>query len=425
MSLFFAKGSPSTELADVDLKEGLTTAFDQLGQRSRVIAVPPDFTRFPSRAGKLTCLTHEYFGNRLVDVMPALGTHSPMSDVQIEKMFPGLPKTLIRAHRWREDVVTLGTLSAEFVRETTGGLYDQPWPAQMNKLIAHGGHDLILSIGQVVPHEVLGMANYNKNVFIGTGGDQGINQSHFISGVCGVEKILGQVDNPLRSILDEAQRQFCQNLPLVFVLTVVDATGPSGTAVRGLYVGDDRECFELAAALAREVNFTMVDEPIERMVAYLDPEEFHSTWLGNKAIYRTRMAIADDGELIVLGPGINTFGEDPEIDRLIRKYGYRTTPETLRLVDEHADLRSMSGVAAHIMHSSPENRFRVTLCPGELSREEVEGTGLKYGELDEFMERYPPTQLREGWNHMSDGQRIYFVRNPALGLWAHASRFAG
>ena len=100
--------------------------------------------------------------------------------------------------------------------------------------------------------------------------------------------------------------------------------------VSGLFVGDDRECFERAAELSLQVNFEMLDEPLEKVVVYLDPEEFKSTWLGNKSIYRTRMAIADGGELIVLGPGVREFGEDAEIDRLIRKYGYVDDPRVLR-----------------------------------------------------------------------------------------------
>jgi nickel-dependent lactate racemase len=292
----------------------------------------------------------------------------------------------------------------------------------MNRLIAQGDHDLVLSIGQVVPHEVIGMANYNKNLFIGTGGTRGINESHYLSALGGVENVLGRADTPLRRILNEAQHRFCQHLPLVFVQTVVSTTDDGGTAVRGLFIGDDVECFQRASALAREVNFTFVDPPVQRMVAYLDADEFHSTWLGNKAIYRTRMAIADGGELIVLAPGVESFGEDPQIDLLIRKYGYRTTEEVHCLVAENKDLQENLGTAAHLMHSTPDGRFRVTYCPGGLGRAEVENVGFAYGDLAEYQMRYPPRQLRDGWNTLADGERVYFVSRPALGLWAHRSR---
>ncbi|MEZ6109649.1 MAG: D-mannonate epimerase [Pirellulaceae bacterium] len=425
MSLFFAEGSPTTQLTVDQVREALHGVYRQLGARERVIALPPDFTRYNSQAGLLTCLTYDYYGDRLVDVMPALGTHVPMPDWQLEKMFPGLPKSLVRPHRWREDVVTIGDVPASFVSQATDGVWQRPWPAQLNRLVWEGGHDLIVSIGQVVPHEVIGMANYNKNLFVGTGGSLGINESHFIGAAYGMERMMGRADTPLRRILNYAQDNFCQHLPLLFVQTVIGPADNGRLAIRGLYIGDDVECFERASELSLKVNFTVVDQPLDKVVVYLDPEEFHSTWLGNKSIYRTRMAIADRGELIVLAPGVKTFGEDGEIDRLIRKYGYRTTPEIMQFMQENEDLQGNLSAAAHLIHGSSEGRFRVTYCPGGLTREEIVGVGYEFAELDEMTRRYDPTALQEGWNTLADGERIYWIGNPALGLWAHEGRLAG
>jgi nickel-dependent lactate racemase len=356
--------------------------------------------------------------------MPAIGTHFAMPDWQLERMFPTLPKSLIRVHNWREDVVTVGEVPAEFVAQVTAGIYGKPWPAQLNKLVRGGGHDLILSIGQVVPHEVIGMANYNKNLFVGTGGAAGINESHYLGALYGMERMMGRADTPLRRILNYAQENFCRQLPVVYVLTVVGRALDGQLVTRGLFVGDDVECFQRACALSLQVNVTVLDESPETIVVYLDPEEFHSTWLGNKSIYRTRMAIADGGELIVLAPGVRTFGEDARIDTLIRKYGYRTTPEILGFVEANDDLQRNLSAAAHLIHGSSERRFRITYCPGQLSREEIEGVGYQYARLADVGRRYNPQQLEEGWNSMPDGQRIYFVGQPALGLWAHRDRLA-
>ncbi|MEM8865439.1 MAG: lactate racemase domain-containing protein [Planctomycetota bacterium] len=416
MSLFFTTGSPTTELSAGEVRAALDEALSKLGPRERVLAVPPDFTRRHSQAGPITCMLHELLGDRLTDAMPALGTHQPMSDAELAAMYPTVPRDRIRVHRWREDVVTLGEVPAEFVREQTDGIWDKPWPAETNRLIAQGGHDLILSIGQVVPHEVIGMANYNKNIFVGAGGVRGINESHFLSAAYGMERIMGRADNPLRRIMNYAQDHFCSDLPIVYVLTVV-----SHDKIRGLFIGDDVECFERAAALSLEVNFDLLPEQPEKIVVYLDPDEFKSTWLGNKAIYRTRMAIADGGELAILAPGVRTFGEDADIDRLICKYGYRTTPEVLEFVKRDADLRENLSAAAHLIHGSSENRFGVTYCPGQLSRAEIEGVGYKYGDLSDMLARYNPQSLAAGWNERDD-ERFYFIPNPAVGLWAHRSR---
>jgi len=422
MTLYFAEGSPSTELSTHQLRHALHSCFARLGAKQKVLAVPPDFTRFNSRAGLITCQTYEYFGERLTDVMPALGTHFPMPDWQLDKMFPGVPKSLFREHRWREDVVTIGHVPADFVSQATEGLWKKPWPAQLNKLLWNGGHDLILSIGQVVPHEVIGMANYNKNIFVGTGGSQGINESHFIGAAYGMERMMGRADTPLRRILNYAQDHFCQHLPLLYVQTVVGVNERRELVTRGLYIGDDHECFERASALSIQVNFTILQEQMPKVVVYLDDEEFHSTWLGNKSIYRTRMAIADRGELIVLAPGVKTFGEDPQIDRLIRKYGYRTTPEIMTFMQENEDLQGNLSAAAHLIHGSSEKRFNITYCPGHLTREEIEGVGYRYADLAEMSRRYDPKTLRDGWNVLPDGERIYFISNPALGLWAFEGR---
>jgi len=416
MPTFFANGSPTTHITHADLRVALRAVLKTLGPRKQVLAVPPDITRMHSQAGPITCLLHELLGERLTDVLPALGTHEAMSEAELAKMYPTVPRELIRVHKWREDIVTLGQVPAEIVARETQGAWTEAWPAETNRLVAQGGHDLILSIGQVVPHEVIGMANYNKNIFVGAGGVRGINESHFLSAAYGMERIMGRADNPLRRIMNYAQDHFCQHLPIVYVLTVV-----SDGKIRGLFIGDDVDCFEQAAELSLQVNFDLLPEQPVKMVVYLDPEEFKSTWLGNKAIYRTRMAIADGGELTILAPGVKMFGEDPAIDSLIRQHGYRTTPEVLKLVDADPNLRNNLSAAAHLIHGSSENRFNITYCPGHLTRDEIRGVGYAYGELKTQIEKYNPASLADGWNEIA-GERFYYISNPALGLWAHESR---
>jgi nickel-dependent lactate racemase len=290
-------------------------------------------------------------------------------------------------------------------------------------MISQGGFDLILSIGQVVPHEVIGMANYNKNILIGAGGRQSIGLSHFLGAVYGMERIMGRADNPVRAVLNYASDHFLRDLPIVYVHTVVGRRPDGALAVRGLFIGDDVECFHRAAELSLKVNFELVPEPIKKAVVYLDPHEFHSTWLGNKAVYRTRMALADGAELIILAPAVREFGEDKTIDGLIRKYGYRGTPATLKAVEENADLAAELSAAAHLIHGSSEGRFKITWCPGKLSREEIEGVGFDYGNYAEMSEHYNPDKLSHGYNRL-DGEDVFFVSNPGLGLWAHQSRLA-
>jgi len=425
MSLFFAVGSPETELSADEIRAGLYGALDQLGPRKRVLAVPPDATRVHSQSGKLTEMAYEYYGDKLVDVLPALGTHKPMTDAEISNMFGTTPRELFRVHDWRNDIVTLGEVPSELMLEVSEGKLDYTWPAQVNKLLRDGGHDLILSIGQVVPHEVVGFANGSKNIFVGTGGVMGIHRSHFLGAVYGMERMMGRADTPVRRVLNWASEHFIGELPqVVYVQTVVNKNAAGKLVMRGLYISDDNQAFELGAALSLQCNFLMMDREIKKAVVFLDPHEFRSTWLGNKSVYRTRMALADDAELIVLAPGVHEFGEDAAIDALIRKYGYCGTPATLAAVKEDEQLAANLSAAAHLIHGSSEGRFRIRYCPGHLTREEVESVHFEYGDLAEYTAKYNPETLKDGWN-VVDGEEIFFISNPGLGLWAYEGRFKG
>jgi nickel-dependent lactate racemase len=421
MSLYCAMGSQETDLTSRQLNDLLAESLAKLGERNSVLVVPPDQSREHSRAGELTSYAWKYYGDRLKVVLPALGTHTAMQPAQIAHMFPDVPQSLFRVHNWRTDVETLGEVPAEFIREQSEGKLDYAWPAQTNRLISQGNFNLILSIGQVVPHEVIGMANYTKNILVGTGGREGINRSHYLGAVYGMERIMGRADNPVRSVLNYASDRFLRHLPIVYVLTVVGRRADGSLAVRGLFIGDDIECFHLASELSLKVNFEILDEPIRKAVVYLDPREYHSTWLGNKAVYRTRMALADGAELIVLAPGVKEFGEDKTIDGLIRKYGYRGTPATLEAVRTNADLADDLSAAAHLIHGSSEGRFKITWCPGRLSKEEVEGVGFSYGDLNSMFTRYNPEKLSHGC-HRVGGEDIFFIANPGLGLWAYRGK---
>ncbi len=421
--VLYQRGSESDELSPADMKAALFEAMNKLGARRKVLAIPPDYTRLHSKAGILTSFAWEYYGDALTDVLPALGTHVAMTPDEISDMFPKVPHKLFRVHDWRNDVVTLGVVPGSYISDITEGRITYDWPAQVNKLLIEGGHDLILSIGQVVPHEVIGMANYNKNIFVGTGGSEGINKSHFIGAAYGMERIMGRANNPVRKVLNYASAKFAKDLPIIYIQTVIGRNSSGKLVTRGIYIGDDEEVFELASDLSIKVNFEMVREPLKKVVVYLDPAEFRSTWLGNKSIYRTRMALADGAELIVLAPALKEFGEDKAIDKLIRKYGYCGTPKTLEYVENNEDMKNNLGAAAHLIHSSSEGRFSVTYCPGHLSYEEIESVHFKYADLKEMMKRYNPETLKDGFNTLADGEEIFYISNPAVGLWAHKDRF--
>lgn len=421
--MVYAKLQDLNGLDHETMKKQFFKGLKALGKRNRVLLLPPDITRLHGMGGTLAVWAVEYFGDAVKAILPAVGTHVPMTEEEMDIMYPGVDHGLFVAHDWRNDIVTLGTVPASFIEKVSEGRLSYSWKAQVNKLLVSGGFDLILSLGQVVPHEVIGMANHTKNIYVGTGGVEGINKSHYLGAVYGMERIMGRADSPVRAVLDYAHTQFAQDLPIVFALTVVGRDDKGNMTPKGLFMGDDRVCFDQACELSLEANFTMVDHTMKKVVVYLDPGEYRSTWLGNKSVYRTRMAIADGGELIVLAPGVHTFGEDKEIDRLIRKYGYRGTDIVLDAVAHNDDLKENLSAAAHLIHGSSDGRFSIRYCTKDLSQDEVESVGYLFGDLQHMQGRYMAEGIKDGWNTTEDGEEYYFVSNPAVGLWAHADRF--
>ena len=405
-------------LTDDSLRLALHEALDGLEIR-KLLILPPDFTRMYSGAGILTAMIYEMLSDRCeIDIMPALGTHVPMTREECETFFRGVvPYEKLIVHNWRQDVIKIGEVPAEFVSEVSEGLVNEKIDVEVNHIIMDGGYDLILSIGQVVPHEVVGMANYSKNIFVGCGGSSMINSSHMLGAFYGMERIMGKDFSPVRKVFDYAEQNFLKEVPLLYLLTCTTNTGDT-TNIHGLYIGRDRANFEMAVAHSQEKNLIHMPEPFRKVVVYLDPREFKSTWLGNKSVYRTRMAIADGGELIVLAPGVAHFGEDDENDRLIRKYGYVGRENVLKLVNDPAngDLKANLSVAAHLIHGSSDGRFTITYCTKLVTEDEVRGVGFEYAPYDEMAQKYDPAKLKDGWNTV-DGEEIFYISNPALGLW--------
>ena len=393
-----------------------------------VLIIPPDYTRFHSNSGFITNVYYHALVEMgcEVDILPALGTHVPVTAEEAAHMFGDIPFERFLEHNWRTDVVKIGEVPAEYLEEITEGLWHDPVDVEINRLVMDEKYDLILSIGQVVPHEVIGMANHAKNLFVGVGGADMINKSHMVGAVYGMERMMGKDHTPVRKIFDYGMKHFLADRPILFVLTA--CTAPGGVIHQhGMFIGNTRLVLEKAIELAQEKNIDFVETGIKKCVVYLEPSEFRTTWLGNKSVYRTRMAIADGGELLVLAPGIERFGEDLQVDKLIRKYGYKGRLNTLEQFEkeENQDLRDNMGAAAHLIHGSSDDRFSITYAvkKEKISREEIEGVGFGWADYEEMTARYNPETLQYGYNTLPDGEEIYYIPNPALGLWINKEKF--
>lgn len=392
----------------------------------KALLLPPDYTRYHSNAGFITNVCYHYYTERgaEVDILPALGTHVPVTREQAADMFGDIPYERFIPHNWRTDVVKLGEVPGGFLSSMTEGLWKEPIDVEINRRVMDESYDIILSVGQVVPHEVIGMSNHAKNLFVGVGGADMINKSHMVGAVYGMERMMGKDHTPVRRVFDYALEHFLKDRPIVFILTVTTAPG-GDIHTHGLFAGAERDALEAAVKLSQEKNIDFVPHGIKKCVVYLDPREFKSTWLGNKAVYRTRMAIADGGELTVLAPGVERFGEDSAVDKLIRKYGYCGRDRVLELFGrpECEDLRENMGAAAHLIHGSSDGRFNITYAVRNISKEEIASVHFTPADYDELSARYDPKKLAYGCNTLPDGEEIFFIPNPALGLWINREKF--
>ena len=412
------------ETAGLNREQIKENAARSIGGRSlkKVLIVPPDITRANSGAGLIASIYYELLDGAEVDILPATGTHTPMTrEEQIYFFGENIPADRYLVHDWRGGVTKIGEIPAVFVREVSEGLMNEPIDVEVSNYLLDPSYDLILSIGQVVPHEVAGMANYTKNIVVGCGGSAFIGGSHILGAFYGVERTMGRENTPVRAVFDYAQQHFLSGFPIEYVLTVT-VTEHEKPRIIGLYTGKERDGFEKAVNLSRKHNINYVESPLDVCVVWLDGREFHSTWLGNKAIYRTRMAMADNGKLIVIAPGVKIFGEDSENDRLIRKYGYTGRENILKLFKTEPDLRDNSAVAAHLIQGSADGRFSVIYAAAQLSKEEIESVGFKYMPFEEAVEKYNPKTLKQGYNEIPGGERIYFINNPAAGLWVRQTK---
>lgn len=386
----------------------------------KVLLLPPDITRAHSGSGWITEELYNIFeaGGAEVHLIPTLGQHVPHTPEQNEWMFGKVPEERIHAHDWRDGSRIIGEIGADFVKEVSEGKADWPIPVSLNTMLLDGGWDLIINVGHVVPHEVLGFANHNKNYFIGLGGKDMICASHMMAACCGIENNLGNLITPLRACFNKAEEEYLGDLPHCYLQVVMAYDDRQRLSHTGFFFGDDLDTYLEAAKLSREQNITIVDEPIKKVVAVMQGDEFFSTWVANKAVYRTRMAIADGGELLIIAPGLKRFGEQPEVDDLIRKFGYRGTPYTMEMWKEHEMLQDLTHGTAHLIHGSSEGRFTITYAPGHVSEKDMRSVNFNYADLDETLRRYPIDKLQNGWNKTDDGEEFFFINTPSAGLWS-------
>jgi nickel-dependent lactate racemase len=428
---WFHKEAPSVSRPEVEqmCQRMLDESKKRLGIKEfkRVLLLPPDLTRAHSGAGWITETIYKLLPKTCdTHVIPTLGQHVPHDEATNKWMFGSIPNDRIHPHDWRKGVTRVGTVPAKVLKEKFGDkcLVDWDIPIDLNTMLMNERWDLVVNVGHVVPHEVLGFANHNKNYFIGLGGKETICAAHLAAATYGIEENLGNVVTPLRACFNWAEDNLLQRLPDVYFQVTMQRDAQQRLVHSGVFVGNDLETYLMAARLSARQNITTFDQPVKKIVAVMQADEFKATWVANKAVYRTRLAMADGGELLIIAPGLERFGEQPEVDELIRKYGYCGTPKILSLYKKNADMRDLAHATAHLMHGSSEGRFKITYAPGKIAKKDMDSVHFGYADLNETLRRYNPEKMKEGWNTMPDGERVFFISTPSAGLWSTKEKLA-
>ena len=355
------------------LTEIVHQALDVIQPGERVLAIIPDKTR-DDNTHQLFPIAAEFLSKRGVasfDALVAQGTHPPMSQAQkLAKIGDADFNGLLFDHRWDEpeELITLGELSGETVRELTGGLIEQAVPVSINKLLAPGVYDTVLVIGATVPHEVAGFAGGAKYFFPGVAGPELTHTTHWLGALTGIENVIGRVETPTRRLIEAAAELITAR---IISLNTVVSRNDGELVTYALFTGDIREAFRRAAEVSRQVHIRYTERKYKTVVALLDPH-YDELWVGGKASYKLGAIIEEGGELIIYAPHLTKLSETH--GTLIEKYGYAPLESVRDMLGVSEELRENLCIAAHLAHVAYAGRlddegkivprYRITMASG-------------------------------------------------------------
>jgi nickel-dependent lactate racemase len=368
------------------LTEIVHQALDVIQPGERVLAIIPDKTR-DDNTHLLFPIANDFLTKRGVgafDALVAQGTHPPMSESQKrlkigDTDFHGH----LFDHRWDspDDLITIGELSAESVRQLTGGLIEHAVPVSINKLLAPGIYDTVLVFGATVPHEVAGFAGGAKYFFPGIAGPELTHTTHWLGALAGIKNIIGQVETPIRRLIEAATDLIAARI--ISLNTVVSRQG-NELITHALFAGDIREAFRRAAEVSRQVHIRYTGRKYKRVVALLDPH-YDELWVGGKASYKLGAIIEEGGELIIYAPHLTRLSETH--GALIEKYGYAPLETVRDMLGVSPELRENLCIAAHLAHVAYAGRvdergrvvprYNITMATG-LDEETCRRVNLRY-----------------------------------------------
>jgi len=323
-------------------------------ERKRVLVLTPDATRTCPLPMMVRAL-RKTIGTRCerLDFMVALGTHTPMSEESILALYgiadqsQGFDASRFYNHEWaRQDTFRrLGTLEPREVEELSEGLLKEEVPIEINKRIFD--YDLILIVGPVFPHEVVGYSGGAKYLFPGISGGEFLHFFHWLGAVITCKKIIGIKDTPVRRMVDRAM----DKVPVPIHCLAMVVKGETGLC--GLYAGDVKEAWSKAADLSSTTHIVTKKNPF-KVVLGRAPAMYDEIWTAGKVMYKLEQVVADQGTLIIYGPHIKEISRS--WGNYIERAGYHTRDYFLAQMEKFRGVPR--GVLAHLTHVRGTGTYR-------------------------------------------------------------------
>ncbi|UCC67399.1 MAG: DUF2088 domain-containing protein [Armatimonadota bacterium] len=335
-------------LTDAEVR---STVLDALGQADvggrRVLVIIPDHTR-TAPIGQLFRLIHQVWSPKAaqLDCLIALGTHPPMSGEMILQRLEMTPEerrttfanTRLLNHLWKDPgaLTEIGVMSASEIGEITDGRFEMEVGITVNRMIFD--YDLLLIVGPVFPHEVVGFSGGNKYLFPGIAGQRIIDFFHWLGAVITNPVIIGNKWTPVRKVVDRAAAMV--SVPRLCISLVVKEE-----RLAGLYFGRPEDSWSQAADLSQKLNIVYKDKPFQTVLSCA-PEMYDDIWTAGKCMYKLEPVAADGGTLIIYAPHVTQVSVSH--GAIIERVGYHTRDYFLKQWDKFKQYPW--GVLAHCTH---------------------------------------------------------------------------
>jgi nickel-dependent lactate racemase len=340
------KRASGNNLTRDEVRQFVAKAVSQISIKGkRVLVIVPDSTRTMPMPLMFDLLQAEIgVQSAACDYLVALGTHAHMDEAQLSRMFGRrvvggkCEGAKIFNHRWDipDTFAEIGVIPTADVARISRGVLSEPIRIQINRLVFD--YDQVLICGPVFPHEVVGFSGGNKYLFPGVSTGEMIHQTHWLGALLGSYNIIGTDTTPVRQLIDLAADKV--SVPVSCFALVL-----KGVEIAGIYFGDAKNAWNLAAAHSSETHIQWVDRPFRRVLAVI-PEMYPDLWTGAKGMYKSDPAIGDGGEVILYAPHIkhasSVHGD------FIERVGYHCAEYFLKQTKRFADIPR--GILAHSIH---------------------------------------------------------------------------